>query len=72
MERGPAGWWAAEATPRLIASAVGRGADDLEEPAEFFRVGLVPDLVEVWVLMELPVLKSLPGGFVKDRKGPFL
>ena len=55
-----------------FASSIGRGSDALVEPAEFVRVGLVPDLVEVWVLMELPVLKSLPGGFVEDGKGPFL
>ena len=55
-----------------IASAVGRGADALAEPAEFVRVGLVPDLMEVWVLTELTVFKSLPGGFVENGKGPFL
>ena len=55
-----------------LASAVGRSADALAEPAEFVRVGLVPDLVEVWVLTELTVFESLPGGSVKDGKGPFL
>ena len=55
-----------------FSSAVGRVANALAEPAEFVRVGLVPDLVEVWVLMELTVFESLPGGFVEDGKGPFL
>ena len=55
-----------------LASAVGRGADALAEPAKFVRVGHVPDLVEVWVLTDLTVFESLPGGLVKDRKGPFL
>ena len=44
----------------------------MAEPAEFIRVGLVPDLVEVWVLAELAVFKSLTGGLVEDGKGPFL
>ena len=56
----------------MLASAVGRGADALAEPAEFVQVGLVPDLVEVWVLAELAVFESLPGGFVEDEKGSFL
>ena len=47
-------------------------ADASAEPDEFVRVGLVPDLVEVWVLAELAVFESLPGGFVEDGKGPFL
>ena len=55
-----------------LASAVKRGADALAELAEFVRVGLVPDLVEVWVLAELALFKSLPSAFVKDGKGPFL
>ena len=55
-----------------FASAVGRGADALAEPAEFVRVGLVPDLVEVWVLAKLAVLKRMTGGLVKDRKGPLV
>ena len=55
-----------------FSSAVGRGADALADPAEFFRVGLVTDLVEVWVLYELAVFESLTGGLVEDRKGPFL
>ena len=55
-----------------FASAVGRGANALAEPAEFVRVGLVPDFVEVWVLEELAVFERLTGGFVEDRKGPFL
>ena len=55
-----------------FSSAVGRGADALAEPAEFFQVGLVPYLVEVWVLVELEVFESLTGGLVKDGKGPFL
>ena len=55
-----------------LASAVKRGADALAEPAEFVRVGLVPDLVEVWVLAKLAVFESLPGGLVEDGKGPFL
>ena len=55
-----------------LVSAVGRGANDLAEPDEFVQVGLVTDLVEVWVLTELTVFEILPGGFVEDRKGPFL
>ena len=43
----------------------------MAEPAEFVRVGLVPDLVEVWVLAELAVFEILTGGLVKDGKGPF-
>ena len=42
------------------------------DPADFVRVGLVPDLVGVWVLAELAVFESLPGGFVEDRKVQFL
>ena len=38
------------------ACAVGGGADTLAEAAEFVGVGVVPDLVEVWVLAELSVL----------------
>ena len=44
----------------------------MAEPAEFVRVGLVPDLVEVWVLAELAVLESLDGGLVEDGKGPLV
>ena len=55
-----------------LASAVGRGADALAESAEFVRLKLVTDLVEVWVLTELTVFESLPGGFVEDGKDPFL
>ena len=55
-----------------FAGAVGRGADALAEPSEFVQVGIVPDLVEVWVLAELAVFESLTGGLVKDEKGPFL
>ena len=44
----------------------------MAEPAKFFRVGLVPDLLEVWVLAELAVFKSLASGLVEDGKGPFL
>ena len=55
-----------------LASAVGGGADALADSAEFVGVGIVPDLVEVWVLTELTVFESLPGGFVEDGKGPFL
>ena len=43
----------------------------MAEPAEFVKVGLVPDLVKVWVLTELTVFESLTGGFVEDGKGPF-
>ena len=39
-----------------LASAVGGGADTLAESAEFVGVGIVPDLVELWVLTELTVL----------------
>ena len=42
------------------------------DPADFVRVGLVPDLVGVWVLAELAVFESLTGGLVEDGKGPFL
>ena len=38
-----------------IACAVGGGADTLAEAAEFVGVGVVPDLVEIRVLSELPV-----------------
>ena len=38
-----------------LATAVGGGADALAESAEFVGVGIVPDLVEVWVLTELTV-----------------
>ena len=55
-----------------LVSAIGRGAGALSDPAEFVRVGLVPDLVEVWVLTELTVFESLTGGFVEDREGLFL
>ena len=55
-----------------FASAIGRGVDALAEPAVLVRVGLVPDLVEVWGLAELAVFKSLTGGLVEDGKGPFL
>ena len=48
-----------------------RGADALAELADFVQVGLVPDLVEVWVLAELAVFDSLNSGFVEDGKGPF-
>ena len=44
----------------------------MADPAEFVRVGLVPDFVEFWVLEELAVFERLTGGFVEDRKGPFL
>ena len=44
----------------------------MAKPAEFVQVGLVPDLVEVWVLAELVVFESLTGGFVEDGKGPLL
>ena len=43
----------------------------MADPAEFVRVGLVPDLVEVWVLAELAVFESLTSGLVEDGKGPF-
>ena len=56
----------------LLASAVGGGADTLAESAEFVGVGIVPDLVEVWVLTELTVFECLYSGFVKDGKGPLL
>ena len=39
-----------------LACAVGVGADTLVEAAKFVGVGVVPDLVEVWVLAELSVL----------------
>ena len=39
----------------MLDCAVGGGADALTEPAEFVGVGLVPDLVEVWVLTELTI-----------------
>ena len=39
-----------------LACAVGGGADTLAEAAEFVGVQVVPVLVEVWVLSELPVL----------------
>ena len=44
----------------------------MAEPAEFVRVVLVPDLVEVWVLAELAVFEILTGGLVKDGKGPLV
>ena len=34
-----------------LASAVRGGANALAESTEFVQVGIVPDLVEVWVLM---------------------
>ena len=43
----------------------------MAEPVEVVQVELVPDLVEVWVLAELAVFKSLTGGLVENRKGPF-
>ena len=52
-----------------FARAAGRGANALAESAEFVRVGLVPDLVEVWVLAELAVIERLTGGLVEDGKG---
>ena len=55
-----------------LVGAVGRGADALAEPAEFVRVGLIPDLVELWVLAELAVVKSLTGGLVEDDKVPLV
>ena len=55
-----------------FARAAGRGADALADPAEFVRVGLVTDFVEVWVLAELAVLERFTGGLVKDRKGPLV
>ena len=55
-----------------FSSDVGRGDDDFADPAEFVRVGLVPYLVEVWVLAELEVFECLSGGLVEDREGPFL
>ena len=39
---------------RLLVPS-GGGADTLTEAAEFVGVGVVPDLVEVWVLAELSV-----------------
>ena len=39
-----------------LAYAVKGGADTLTEAAEFVGVGVVPDLVEAWVLAELSVL----------------
>ena len=44
----------------------------MAEPAEFVRVGLVPDLLEVWVLEELAVFERLTGGLVKGGKGPLV
>ena len=38
-----------------LACAVGGGADTLAEAAEFVGVGVVPDLVEIWMLVELSV-----------------
>ena len=38
-----------------LACAVGGGADTLAEAAEFVGVGVVPDLVKIWVLAEFPV-----------------
>ena len=46
-------------------------ADASAEPDEFVRVGLVPDLMEVWVLAELALFDSLTGGLLEDGKGPF-
>ena len=39
----------------LLACDVGGGDDTLEEAAKFVGVGIVPDLVEVWVLTEFTV-----------------
>ena len=39
----------------MLDSAVRGGVDALVEPAKLVGVGLVPDLVEVWVLPELTV-----------------
>ena len=39
----------------LLASAVGGGVDTLAESAESVGVGIVPDLVKIWVLTELTV-----------------
>ena len=55
-----------------FASAVGRVADALAEPDKFVRVGIVPDLVEVWVLVELAVLEHLTGGLVEEGKVPLV
>ena len=44
----------------------------MAEPSEFVQVGIVSDLVEVWVLAELAVFGSLASGFIEDGKGPFL
>ena len=44
----------------------------MAEAVEFVGVGIIPDLVEVWVFSELPVLQGLSCGFVKDGKGPLL
>ena len=44
----------------------------MAEPAEFVRVGLVPDLVEVWVLAELGIFERLAGGLVEDGKDPLV
>ena len=53
-------------------SAIGRGDDTLAELAEFVRLGLVPDLVEVWVLAKLAVLERLTCGLVEDGNGPLV
>ena len=39
----------------VLAYAVRGGSDTLAEAAEFVGVGVVPDIVKVWVLAELPV-----------------
>ena len=39
----------------MLACVVGGGADTLAEAAEFVGVGVVPDLVEIRVLAEMPV-----------------
>ena len=44
----------------------------MTEVAEFVGVGVVPDLVEVWVLAELSVLECLSCEFVEDGKVPLV
>ena len=44
----------------------------MAEAAQFVGVGVVPDLVEVWVLAELSVFKCLSCGFIEDGKGPLV